>query len=165
MMARKLTPVISPISDYWTISFSPQNCLNERTNLLVADIINTCTDLLVVLVPIFFIWNLNLPIRQHAFVSSLFGLGALVVIAGVFRTIMFWHLGEVYDKTWAAYYVWLPSEIELYTGIVSIYSYRKPQNNTEQNSVYESVQETKKDLRLTPSHSSVLQFPQPNLSS
>lgn len=74
------------------------------------------------LVPVYFVWNLNLPVRQHVLVCSLFALSLVVVIAGIFRTILFYHLTSVFDKTWAAYWVWIASEIELYTGIVSAYS-------------------------------------------
>lgn len=74
------------------------------------------------LVPVYFIWNLNLPIRQHVLVCSLFALSLVVVIAGIFRTILFYHLTSVFDKTWAAYWVYISSEVELYTGIVSVYS-------------------------------------------
>lgn len=80
----------SPVSDYWKLSTLPQNCLNQPTNLLAAGIINTFTDLCVVIIPIPVVMGLQLPTRQQIFCISLFSAGLIVCVAGAVRTWALW---------------------------------------------------------------------------
>jgi hypothetical protein len=42
-----------PTKDYWKVSLNPQpNCINQGSSLLIAGVINTLTDFLVILLPI-----------------------------------------------------------------------------------------------------------------
>ncbi|ESZ92858.1 hypothetical protein SBOR_6766 [Sclerotinia borealis F-4128] len=76
----------SPISDYWKISFSPQNCINERTHLLTSAIINTCSDFFVFFLPIPTVFSLPIPFRQQFMLFLLFAAGLVVCAAGVICT-------------------------------------------------------------------------------
>ena len=116
------TDIDSPVSAYWTLSVQPQNCRPEGRSLLVAGILNTCTDLLVVLLPIPTVWNLKLPKRQQAILVILFSAGLLVVIAGAVRTYWMYRVTETYDRTWMAYPEFISSSVELNVGIVSLAS-------------------------------------------
>jgi hypothetical protein len=109
----------SPISAWWTLSSTPQHCINEKIHLLVQGIINIIADFLVVLTPIPVVLKLNLPIRQRIIVAMLFGAGFVVCFAGVVRTIYMYRVTDgYYDVTWDAYPAWLSTAIELYIGIV-----------------------------------------------
>lgn len=109
----------SPISAWWTLSFTPQHCINEKIHLLVQGILNIIADFLVVLIPIPVVMKLNLPIRQRIIVSMLFGAGFVVCLAGVVRTVYMYRVTDgYYDVTWDAFPVWLSTAVELYIGIV-----------------------------------------------
>ena len=144
---RSLAWIISDIcrrpSDYWTLSFEPQKCLSQTTNLLVAGIINTVTDFLVVILPIPPVWGLRLPLRQQIILVLLFGAGFMVTIAGCVRTVQTYRVSISYDQTWMAFPVWISSSVELYVGVVSYFnSCNDSSNNRKQ--ICASVPPTKK---------------------
>jgi hypothetical protein len=108
-----------PISAYWTLSFAPQNCINERIHLVIQGTFNILYDFCVVLIPIPVVLRLNLPLRQRIIVALLFGVGFVVCFAGVVRTYLMYKVTDGYhDVTWAAYPVWSVTAVELYLGIV-----------------------------------------------
>ncbi|CZR65357.1 related to L-fucose permease [Phialocephala subalpina] len=108
-----------PPSEYWTLSFKPQpDCISETKHLLAAGIVNTVTDLIVVVLPIPTVWRLKLPIQQQVIVILLFGAGFLVSCAGAVRTYYLYKVTITWDKTWEAFPVWLSSSVELYLGII-----------------------------------------------
>ncbi|DAA75748.1 TPA_exp: Integral membrane protein [Trichophyton benhamiae CBS 112371] len=108
-----------PISAYWTLSFHPQECINETAHLLIGTIINIFTDLLVVILPIPTVMGLKLPYRQRIVLALLFGAGFAVCIAGSFKTYYVHAYNVSYDKTWDSYPVWISGTIELYLGVIA----------------------------------------------
>lgn len=109
------------MSDYWTLSFTPQKCINEELHLLAAGCINTTTDFLIVLLPIPYVVRLKLPRKQQIIIVSLFTGGLFVTAAGAVRTYVF-HITLTdpnRDLTWNAYVIIIVSALELYIGIVS----------------------------------------------
>lgn len=110
----------SPVADYWTLSLTPQKCINEEVHLLAAGIINTTTDFLIVLLPVPTVFGLNLPFKQLLIVQGLFTGGVLASVAGAVRTYFTWVMttSADHDITWNAYIVILLSSLELYIGIV-----------------------------------------------
>ncbi|KAK2877177.1 hypothetical protein FQN49_001371 [Arthroderma sp. PD_2] len=108
-----------PISAYWTLSTKPQNCINETAHLLAGGILNTVTDLCVVILPIPTVMALKLPSRQRIVLGLLFGAGFAVCIAGSVRAYYVYKLNTSYDKTWAAYPVWISGTIEMYLGVIA----------------------------------------------
>lgn len=110
-----------PVSDYWTLSFVPQKCINEELHLLAAGCINTTTDFLIVILPIPYVVRLRLPRKQQIIIVSLFTGGLFVTAAGAVRTYVF-HITLTdpnRDLTWNAYIIIIVSALELYIGIVS----------------------------------------------
>lgn len=105
---------------YWTLSLTPQTtCISETKNLLGAGIINTCTDFIVVILPMPTVWKLKLPLQQQIIVVVLFSAGFVVICAGAVRTYYLYQVTTGYDKTWTAFPAWCASSVELYLGIVS----------------------------------------------
>lgn len=86
--------------------------------MLAASIINTITDWVVVLLPIWVALGLNLPIRQVGIVIFLFGLGILASSAGIVRSYYAWILAFHSDDIKNRRDVWLTSIVELNLGIV-----------------------------------------------
>lgn len=111
----------SPPQAYWTLSVTPQACINETKHLLAAGCINTTTDFLIVLVPIPYVRRLRLPRKQQIIVASLFAGGIFVTAAGAVRTaVTFISFSDPNkDLTWNAIPVIITSALELYVGIVS----------------------------------------------
>ncbi|KAF6844570.1 integral membrane protein [Colletotrichum musicola] len=110
-----------PLSLYWTLSAEPQNCINEAVHLLVASIINTVTDFVVVLLPLALVrivYKNKLSPRQMVIVNLLFGAGFLASFAGAARTYFTWIMTTEPDVTWNAWMNWLMSCLELFLGII-----------------------------------------------
>ncbi|KAJ4391468.1 hypothetical protein N0V93_005085 [Gnomoniopsis smithogilvyi] len=110
----------SPPEAYWTLSITPQDCINEQKHLLAAGCINTTTDFLIVLLPIPFILRLNLPRRQQIIVGSLFAGGLFATAAGAVRTAITFSFTAVenVDKTRNAVPIIIASSLELFVGII-----------------------------------------------
>ena len=113
-----LTSRPRPLSDFWNIFASPRHCFNQARHLLIAGSINTCTDFLVVFLPITTIIGLQLPRRQRVMVIALFSFGFLACAAGIVRTYITWVMTVSYDITWHAWSVVISSATELYIGII-----------------------------------------------
>ncbi|KAI1738377.1 hypothetical protein F4680DRAFT_425978 [Xylaria scruposa] len=109
-----------PISSIWEIPDNPTYCINEDAHLMSANIINTVTDFIVVLLPIRTTIALKLSQRQRIVVISLFGIGLVASAVGIARTYYTWLLltAADHDTTWRAWYVWLTSILELHLGII-----------------------------------------------
>ncbi|KAJ8133286.1 hypothetical protein O1611_g350 [Lasiodiplodia mahajangana] len=109
-----------PISSAWTISETSDYCINEEAHLISANIINTITDFIVVLLPIRATMTFQLSSRQRVIVVSLFGIGLIASSVGIARTYFTWLqlTAADYDTTWQSWYVWLSSLIELHLGII-----------------------------------------------
>ena len=116
----------SPVSAYWTLSFTKQKCINEEAHVLAAGVINTVTDFIIVLLPIKTVKDLKLAKKQRIAVYLLFTGGLLASVAGGVRTYFTWRLTSApdHDITWNSYYVMLLSSVELFVGIVSHLTHR-----------------------------------------
>lgn len=109
-----------PLSEFWQLSYKPQNCINQSAHILAASIINTVTDWLVVLLPIKTVLGLNLPAKQASVIMFLFGVGVLASSVGIARSYFAWTLITDYDSIWNSWTVWFCSAIELNLSIVRI---------------------------------------------
>ncbi|KAI4862175.1 hypothetical protein F4820DRAFT_460402 [Hypoxylon rubiginosum] len=110
----------TPLSEFWQLSYKPQNCINQSAHILAASIINTVTDWLVVLLPIKTVLGLNLPAKQASVIMFLFGVGVLASSVGIARSYFAWTLITDYDSIWNSWTVWFCSAIELNLSIVRI---------------------------------------------
>ncbi|KAH6673743.1 integral membrane protein [Halenospora varia] len=108
-----------PPQDYWKLTTEPQpNCHNEMSTLLVAGILNTLTDFIVVLLPIRTIWTLQLAPKHLIPLIFLFGLGFISCGAGIIRNYYTYQVFQDYDHIWASYPMWITASFELYIGII-----------------------------------------------
>lgn len=109
------------MSDFWKLTLSKQpNCLDQASLLLAGGILNTCSDFLVVVLPIPRVLMLRLPPRQKAIVAILLGVGFMVTIAGAARTYFTYAAAQSNDEIWNLHSAWVSGSLELYIGIVSI---------------------------------------------
>lgn len=113
--------MLSPVSDYWTLSIAPQKCINETAHLLASGMIDIFTNLCVLLISIPVAMTLRHSFRERMYCYILFAVGFIVCISGVLRTAYTYQLSTTYDKTWLAYPTWISGTVELYLGIVCVY--------------------------------------------
>ncbi|KAK4174020.1 hypothetical protein QBC36DRAFT_348298 [Triangularia setosa] len=108
-----------PIPDLWTISPEPQRCIDQGLHLVVASVINTAQDFLIVFVPFKMVLGFDLPLTQRLIVLLLFAGGLLVCIAGSNRTYLTWVMvtSPDGDITWRLYDTMFPSAVELFLGM------------------------------------------------
>ena len=70
--------------------------------------------------PLLLVSGLDLPRRQKTALYVLFGLGALVIAAGIVRTVLLNYLiNETYDETWWLWKFWLWTFVEVYVAIMA----------------------------------------------
>ncbi|KAI2610222.1 uncharacterized protein GGS25DRAFT_531127 [Hypoxylon fragiforme] len=85
--------ICHPIAARWN-SEIPYTRGNYFALLAVALATDVATDALVLLLPVYKVWQLQMPITRKALVTGIFLLGSLVSIAGIIRTHF---LAQVYD--------------------------------------------------------------------
>ncbi|KAI7204045.1 hypothetical protein KC324_g980 [Hortaea werneckii] len=65
--------------------------------------------------------RLNMRLKYRIGVSVLFGLGFIVIVAGIVRTYYIWKgLMDTYDETWYAYPLWIAAAVEIDVGVVNL---------------------------------------------
>jgi len=115
-----------PLHMYWD-QFSVVNfiknqnyhCANDAISLPCAASLSVLGDAYATILPLFLLKGLRIPLKQKIALYALFGLGFLVVGAGIVRTVYIDQVeSRTYDVTWSTWKVWLWSIIETYTAII-----------------------------------------------
>ncbi|KAL0931188.1 uncharacterized protein CTRU02_213923 [Colletotrichum truncatum] len=114
----------SPIWHYWTLFADWGNCIPEWPPLAGQGITNVITDIAVYLLPMPTLFKLQMPMTQRVSLVVLFGLGLVVVIAGIMRT--YWVLyveikyvqDPSYDLMWDSYNIWIWTALEANLAII-----------------------------------------------
>ncbi|KAI6849304.1 hypothetical protein KC327_g772 [Hortaea werneckii] len=110
----------TPVQYYWEFPPSTDgHCLEEGIATLAAGILNLSADLLATITPIPLVMRLNMRLKYKIGVSILFGLGFIVIVAGIVRTYYIWKgLMDTYDATWYAYPLWIAAAVEIDVGVI-----------------------------------------------
>ncbi|KAK7453090.1 integral membrane protein [Colletotrichum acutatum] len=116
--------IYRPIWHYWTLFADWGNCIPEWPPLAGQGITNVLTDIAVYLLPMPTLFRLQMPLTQRISLIILFGLGTVVVLAGIMRT--YWVIRvEVlyvedpsYDLTWDGFNIWVWTALEANLAIV-----------------------------------------------
>lgn len=158
------SPQIRPPSDYWKVTVEPQpNCINQTNSLLVAGVVNTLTDFVVVALPIRTVWSLQLRSKQAVPVVLLFAFGFLSCCCGIVRTYYTYKVSTSYDAVWDSYPVWMTAALELYIGIVrSPYPPYSSPTDTSPRSVPQSQQQSPSSPPSSPASSGLSTRPPPS---
>ncbi|KAI6839305.1 hypothetical protein KC340_g3278 [Hortaea werneckii] len=110
----------TPVQYYW--EFPPTtdgHCLDEGIATLAAGALNLAADFLATITPIPLVMRLNMRLKYRIGVSVLFGLGFIVIVAGIVRTYYIWKgLMDTYDETWYAYPLWIAAAVEIDVGVI-----------------------------------------------
>ncbi|GAB1738464.1 hypothetical protein NU219Hw_g3270t1 [Hortaea werneckii] len=110
----------TPVQYYWEFPPSTDgHCLDEGIATLVAGVLNLAADFLATITPIPLVMRLNMRLKYRIGVSVLFGLGFIVIVAGIVRTYYIWKgLMDTYDETWYAYPLWIAAAVEIDVGVI-----------------------------------------------
>lgn len=109
----------SPPSSYWNLNRTPHDCISEVPGLMTQTIITVLIDFTVYILPMSTLYHLSLPLNQRLGLMVLFGLGAVVVVAGCMRTYWVHHVElETYDVTWEGYELWIWAAVEANLGVI-----------------------------------------------
>ncbi|KAF2678035.1 hypothetical protein K458DRAFT_395333 [Lentithecium fluviatile CBS 122367] len=75
-------------------------CIDISSATLAAGVINLVTDVGMLVAPLFAIWRLQMPVKRKLGVASVFGVGLLACITGVFGVVWRMPLLTSSDLTW-----------------------------------------------------------------
>ncbi|KAF2426494.1 hypothetical protein EJ08DRAFT_373359 [Tothia fuscella] len=103
-----------PVRAYWVWPPMPQSsCINDGLSLEICAILNTISELVIALLPVFAVYGLNVDPRQRWNVIGLLSLGFFVVIAGIVRTYFLFKTVQTHDTSWWSTPHWICSEVEI----------------------------------------------------
>lgn len=82
-------------------------------------VLTVLTDVMMYVLPMPTLFQLRLPLLQRIGLICLFGAGSVVIIAGILRTYWVHYVEyETYDVTWAGFYVWIWTAVEVNLGVI-----------------------------------------------
>ncbi|KAM5447045.1 hypothetical protein MaudCBS49596_006226 [Microsporum audouinii] len=89
----------SPIARAWNLAI-PGRCINPTILPYLSGALSSSTDLYVLILPIYPVWNLNMPLRRKIKLLGVFGLGIFAVCASLVRLAETPVLQSSPDATW-----------------------------------------------------------------
>ncbi|PVH95561.1 hypothetical protein DM02DRAFT_617820 [Periconia macrospinosa] len=120
-----ITFTCTPVEGFWHLydlvwrTQHELHCHDEGVIIVVIVVISTLQDFVICALPIFLVWNLQIPKRQKTALIALFGMGVITCICGVMRTYYAIYVYYfTYDITWYAYYGWIWTAVEADLGVV-----------------------------------------------
>ncbi|KAL8725821.1 MAG: hypothetical protein Q9166_007108 [cf. Caloplaca sp. 2 TL-2023] len=105
-----------PFAYNWDPTIRPFTCGNRNAAYIGAGSLNIVTDLMVLCLPIPMVWNLQIPRRNKAILTAVFGLGLFVCIVSILRLISLVTVSYT-DITWTVTDPLLWSMLEPCVGI------------------------------------------------
>ncbi|KAL9597518.1 MAG: hypothetical protein Q9179_004236, partial [Wetmoreana sp. 5 TL-2023] len=107
-----------PLAYYWDRSIPNGHCVNDLLIGYAITSVNIVADLVVLVLPIPWLWGMNMAVPKRMAVVGLFVLGSFVCIAGVVRIPLLSEL-KLSDITWTSVSVGVWINVECNIGIVS----------------------------------------------
>ncbi|KAL8717923.1 MAG: hypothetical protein Q9225_004887 [Loekoesia sp. 1 TL-2023] len=107
-----------PLAYYWDRSIPNGHCVNDNLIGYTITSVNIATDLVVLVLPIPWLWGMNMGVPKRMAVVGLFVLGSFVCIAGIVRIPLLAEL-KLSDITWTSISVGVWIDVECNIGILS----------------------------------------------
>ncbi|KAI9674529.1 MAG: hypothetical protein M1817_001867 [Caeruleum heppii] len=108
----------SPISKYWDVTITTGHCINLPALGIAGASFSVMTDVIILTLPMYTVWNLKLPTRQRGAVAGTFLLGGFVTAASAVRIYYLVIITRDPDFTWASTPSSLWCSIEINMSIV-----------------------------------------------
>lgn len=109
----------SPVKASWDITLTDAVCLDRLSVYLGASAPNVITDVLLLLLPVPYVWQLNAPIFQRIVLVGMFSLGIFVSVISIVRLRIFMGLDLASpDVTYNFSQVFIWSLVEVHVGII-----------------------------------------------
>ncbi|RMX90154.1 hypothetical protein D0869_00326 [Hortaea werneckii] len=74
-----------PVTAQWDISITNAKCISTRSIWIGGSIVNVVTDVVLLIMPLPYVWNLNAPMAQRLALGGMFCLGAFVSVVSIVR--------------------------------------------------------------------------------
>ncbi|RMZ12218.1 hypothetical protein D0864_00759 [Hortaea werneckii] len=74
-----------PVAAQWDVSITDAKCISTRSIWIAGSIVNVMTDIVLLIMPLPFVWNLNAPMAQRLALGGMFCLGAFVSVVSIVR--------------------------------------------------------------------------------
>ncbi|KAH6715958.1 hypothetical protein BKA61DRAFT_672240 [Leptodontidium sp. MPI-SDFR-AT-0119] len=92
--------VCRPIKKYWELTLPYGSCIDQREIWLATAAINSATDIIMVFLPVFLMWNVPIPKRTKIGVSALLMTGVFVTATSFIRLQTLVSLSHSGDLSW-----------------------------------------------------------------
>ncbi|GAB1734328.1 hypothetical protein NU195Hw_g9169t1 [Hortaea werneckii] len=74
-----------PVTAQWDVSITDAKCISTRSIWIAGSIVNVMTDIVLLIMPLPYVWNLNAPMAQRLALGGMFCLGAFVSVVSIVR--------------------------------------------------------------------------------
>ncbi|KAF2676292.1 hypothetical protein K458DRAFT_351886 [Lentithecium fluviatile CBS 122367] len=112
----------TPIAGSYDIALAATaKCIDKKQFYLGASTPNVITDVILVIMPIPYVWRLHAPIAQRVVLAGIFALGAFVSIVSIVRlSVLLETASGVMDLTYTFKDVYLWSLVEINVGLICV---------------------------------------------
>lgn len=108
-----------PVEAQWNIAIEGAECLDTKKVYLGASIPNVITDILLLILPVPYVWKLHAPLSQRMILVGMFSLGVFVSVVSVVRLCILMGLNLANgDVTYNLSQVFIWSLVEVQVGLI-----------------------------------------------
>lgn len=112
----------TPIAGNYDIALAATaKCIDKKSFYMGASIPNVITDVVLVIMPIPYVWKLHAPVAQRIVLAGIFALGAFVSIVSIIRlSVLLKTADSTLDLTYTFKDVYLWSLVEVNVGLICV---------------------------------------------
>ncbi|KAH7038966.1 hypothetical protein B0J12DRAFT_250037, partial [Macrophomina phaseolina] len=107
-----------PITKFWDLRIKHGSCINKLTIPIFNGVMNTATDFIILLLPIFILWRVQVPKRQKIGLILIFMTGGFVVIVSIIRLKTSVDVKGNVDISWSAVFSESWWVVEMHVAII-----------------------------------------------
>jgi hypothetical protein len=108
-----------PVEFFWDRDIAGGSCLNITALAYANSGLAVLHDLIIIILPIFMLWNLQMSRKKKVFIGVMFALGGIGLVATIYRLQTLRDFGTTPDPSWE----WVPvvywTSVELAAGIIA----------------------------------------------
>ncbi|KAH8698007.1 hypothetical protein BGW36DRAFT_281749, partial [Talaromyces proteolyticus] len=97
----------------------PGHCISSTSSIIASSVINIVSDVTILILPVFAVWQLQLPVKSKLIVSAAFGSGIFASASSIIRLVYSIQLTHTQDFSWGIEPVGLWAIAEISTVILA----------------------------------------------